>query len=90
MSKSLCRILLLLTILTTIVVIPGAAPIFAAIRYVPTEYDSLQHAVDACSPADTIIIEDGVYHQRCTITKDRLLIGSRFLLDGTVPHRNGG
>jgi len=33
----------------------------AAIRYVPSQYSTIQSAIDACNNGDTIIISDGIY-----------------------------
>ncbi|MDX2441421.1 MAG: hypothetical protein QNK40_12840, partial [Desulfobacterales bacterium] len=36
-------------------------PIFAATLNVPSEYQTIQEAVDASSNEDTIIVSDGIY-----------------------------
>ena len=44
--------------------------------YVPDDYPTIQAAVDAASPSDTIIVRDGTYTENIDIDKDHLTIQS--------------
>jgi nitrous oxidase accessory protein NosD len=52
---------------------------------------SIQAAINAASPGDTIVVEPGIYHENLTITKNRLTLrsangrGSVVLEPGAVP-----
>jgi parallel beta-helix repeat protein len=55
-------------------------------RRVPTEYSTIQEAIDASNPGDIINISKGTYYEHLVITKDRLaLVGenaSTTIIDG--------
>lgn len=44
--------------------------------YVPDDYSTIQAAVDAASPDDTIIVRDGTYIENVEVNKERLTIKS--------------
>lgn len=46
-----------------------------AILYVPDTYDTIQKAVDAANPGDTIIVQPGIYTENVFINKTLTLIG---------------
>ena len=59
----------------------AAAPLAQAqtipgIIYVPDDYPTIQGAVDAAAPGDTIIIRDGSYTENIIVTTDHLTIRS--------------
>lgn len=57
---------------------------------VPRDFPTIQTAVDAASPGDTIIVSPGIYSENLTITTpDILLKGSRAILDGAPIGGNG-
>ena len=55
-------------------------------RRVPTEYSTIQEAIDASNPGDIIYVSKGTYYEHLAITKDRLvLVGenvSTTIIDG--------
>jgi parallel beta-helix repeat protein len=45
----------------------------ASVIYVPDDYPTIQGAVDAASPGDTIIVRDGTYSEEVTVNKSLTL-----------------
>ena len=52
--------------------------------YVPDDYSTIQAAVNAASPDDTIIIRDGTYTENVDVNKDHLTIQSENGADSTI------
>ena len=52
--------------------------------YVPDEYSTIQAAVDAASPGDTIIVRDGTYTENVNVYKDHLTIKSESGAEETI------
>lgn len=58
-------------------------PVTAGIRRVPEEYPTIQAAVDAASPGDDIIVQEGRYTELLVIDKSVNLIGKNWpIIDG--------
>jgi len=83
-NKGICKILaiLMVFVLAMVVVMPSAAAVSesdgdssSATIYVPDSYPTIQAAVDAASPGDTIIVRDGTYRDNIDVDK-RLTIKS--------------
>jgi parallel beta-helix repeat protein len=53
---------------------------------VPEDYKTLQKAVDAASPGDTIVVAPGVYHETIIVNKTITILGEK----GTDPVFEGG
>ena len=69
--------LVLVTLFLGVVVMPQTqAQASPGIIYVPDDYPTIQGAVDAASPGDTIIVRDGDYTENIIVTKDHLTIKS--------------
>jgi parallel beta-helix repeat protein len=75
-----------LAIVLVLTLLPGAGPLAngqaqaqpgAEIIYVPDDYPTIQGAVNAASPGDTIIVRDGNYAGNIAVTGDRLTIKSQ-------------
>ena len=47
-----------------------------SIIYVPDDYSTIQAAVDAASPGNTIIVKDGIYTENVDVNKDNITIQS--------------
>lgn len=60
---------------------------------VPTDYDTIQGAVDAAAPGSLILIEPGTYHEAVDVTTDNLTIRgldrNEVILDGQFELENG-
>src|SRR4051812_36308994 len=41
---------------------------------VPSQYSTIQAAVDAAKPGDTVLIAPGTYHEQVNVTKDNITI----------------
>jgi parallel beta-helix repeat protein len=52
--------------------------------YVPDNYPTIQAAVDAANPGDTIIVRDGTYTENVNVNKDHLTIKSENGADLTI------
>jgi len=52
--------------------------------YVPDDYATIQAAVDAASPGDTIIVRDGTYIENVVVNKERLTIQSQNGAEKTI------
>ncbi len=52
--------------------------------YVPDDYLTIQEAVDAASPGDTIIVRDGTYIENVDVNKDHLTIQSENGAEATI------
>jgi signal transduction histidine kinase len=52
---------------------------------VPTQYQTIQSAINTAHTGDTIIIDRGIYFENLTITKN-IVLASLFLLDGDTAH----
>jgi parallel beta-helix repeat protein len=59
----------------------------ASIIYVPDKYSTIQEAVNAASPRDTIIVRDGTYTENIKVDK-RLTIRSENGADSTIIQAN--
>ena len=52
--------------------------------FVPDDYATIQGAVDAASPGDTIIVRDGTYIENVDVNKDHLTIQSENGAEATI------
>ena len=50
------------------------APVAAAARHVPGAYGTIQAAIDAASPGDTIVVAAGTYNEAVAVNKANLII----------------
>jgi parallel beta-helix repeat protein len=57
---------------------------FSATIYVPDNYLTIQSAVNATSPGDTIIVRDGTYTENVDVNKDHLTIQSENGAEKTI------
>jgi len=64
--------------------VPYPVDPWAEALYVPNNYPTIQEAVDAANPGDTIIVRDGIYIENININKDHLTIKSENGADSTI------
>jgi parallel beta-helix repeat protein len=81
-NKGIWKILAIFMVLAMVVLMPSAGAVSesdgnssSATIYVPNSYPTIQAAVDAASPGDTIIVRDGEYRESINVDK-RLTIKS--------------
>ena len=70
-TRNLVKTLQLLFILCIV----WAHELSAATRRVPQEYPTIQAAIDSSAPGDTVLIDNGSYHENVSIRKTLSLIG---------------
>jgi parallel beta-helix repeat protein len=77
--------ILLMGSLTLLLELPSAYSIEPIIRIVPQDYATIQAAIDASSPGDTILVKAGTYYENITINKTVSLAGedvTNTIIDG--------
>src|SRR3990167_2016782 len=85
--RSARSILFLTTgLLTIIAVLVFYQSVQAATRIVPDDYPTIQAAIDAASPGDTIIVRPGTYFENLTLNKSVVLTAEFY--DPADPTRN--
>jgi len=71
---------MVLAAFTAIVLVPAAGashpPIHATLQVPSTKYPTIQSAINAASPGDTILVASGTYVQQLTIHKSITIMGS--------------
>ncbi|HDN68661.1 MAG TPA: hypothetical protein ENG23_03670, partial [Methanomicrobia archaeon] len=63
-----------ISLLVALALAPAA--VSAATIYVPDDYTTIQQAMNASSPGDTIVVRDGTYTENVDVSKQRLTIRS--------------
>jgi PKD repeat protein len=58
----------------------------AICRYVPTQYSTIQAAIDASSDGDYILVADGIYYENLQIVGKQVTLASHYFLDGDTLH----
>jgi len=54
----------------------------STLKYVPTDYETIQFAIDSSWTGDTIIVEPGVYYKRVRFNTQNIILASRYFLTG--------
>lgn len=75
------RIVVPLTVLFLFVLASRAQ---AERRNVPSEYATIQSAIDACTNGDTVLVAPGVYFENITFRGKNIVVASQFALTGDV------
>ena len=64
-----------------------AATLQAQVTHVPADYSTIQKAIDAANPGDTIFVTTGRYYEQINFKgKKQLVVTSQFLFDGNTGH----
>lgn len=59
------------------------------IIHIPQDYSSIQGGIDASVPWDTVLISEGLYYEKINLGGHApLLVGSLFIIDGNLSHRD--
>ena len=54
--------------------------------YVPTQYSTIQSAIDAADDGDYIIVADGIYYENLQIVGKEITLASHYFIDGDSLH----
>ncbi|MDD2890188.1 MAG: T9SS type A sorting domain-containing protein [bacterium] len=63
---------------------------FGNLRRVPSQYSTIQAAMDACVASDTILVAKGTYNENVVFKKSKIQLISESGADSTEIHGNGG
>lgn len=55
---------------------------FSTILHVPADYGTIQEAIDASWPGDTVLVAPGTYYEHFSPIGNNIVIGSQFVLSG--------
>jgi pectate lyase len=70
---------------TIVVIALGAGPAVAAVLHVPGDYGTIQAAITAAAPGDTVLVAPALYSERLTLNK-AITLASHFLSTGDRAH----
>ena len=77
--KSLVTILLAVLFLSTNLV-------YGAVRRVPSQYPTVQAAINACLNGDTVLVAEGHYYENISFMGKAIIVASNFLIDADTTH----
>jgi hypothetical protein len=61
-----------------------ATQTFGTTRHVPSQYATIQAAIDACVNGDTVLVAPGVYYENITFRDKNIVVTSEYALTGNV------
>ncbi|NWF77049.1 MAG: right-handed parallel beta-helix repeat-containing protein, partial [Chloroflexi bacterium] len=79
--KKMLGILFALVLVVSLGLVTAAPVLTGTIRYVPSQYPTIQAAIDAASDGDTIIVAAGLYKEDVVINKSLILKGAQAGVD---------
>lgn len=53
---------------------------------VPADQPTIQAGVNASADGDTVLVEEGIYHENVVVKDKAIVLASRFILDGSIDH----
>ena len=75
------------TILTFFALMMAGVILPAQILQVPGDFPTIQQAIAAANPGDTVLVADGIYYEQLNfLGKKPLLVASYYLLEGSSSH----
>jgi hypothetical protein len=72
-------------ILTLLCISVFCRTVGATVRRVPSQYTTIQLAINAAEIGDTVLVDEGTYKENIIINK-KITVGSLFVLDGDTSH----
>ena len=84
MKKKIFSVLLTLVLVLSFSLVTALPAAAQTDRLVPSEYNTIQEAIDAAEPGDTIIVSDDTYQESISITTADLTLRSENGRDSTI------
>src|SRR5262245_51614739 len=63
-------------LLVALGLVGASSPVYALSLRVPTDYRTIQAAIDAAAPGDTVTVQSGTYTEQLRISKDLEIVGA--------------
>jgi parallel beta-helix repeat protein len=60
----------------------SVAATFGAVKLVPSEYATIQEAIDAAADDDTVLVDEGTYFERIDFSGNDIVVTSQYLFTG--------
>lgn len=64
----------------------GLERAFSQIILVPGDFTTIQEGMDAATPGDTVLVEEGTYFENLYFNGKAITLASRFIMDGDTSH----
>ncbi len=58
----------------------------AQLVHIPADYSTIQAGIEAASPGDTILVDEGIYHENINFKGKAITVASQFILDRDTAH----
>ena len=58
----------------------------AQIKYVPSDYSTIQAGIEAAGDGDTVLVAEGTYFENINFLGKPVTVASEFLMDGDTSH----
>lgn len=80
----MCR--LCMALFAYALVLTAASSSVASLLHVPTDFGTIQAALDAASSSDTVVVAPGTYFENVRVEAKSVRLVSQFALDGNIEH----